>query len=165
MPQHWTEEELTAALLGELAAERLQHEQACAECRAALAASRDGLTAWKLEAFRRSDRPAGFWSWMQSAILQRHDARSFQRRFMLVSASALALLLVAAALTTPVQPVRNMVPAQKQQVDADDVLLYRMQVALAAESPEALAPARVLTHELDNRLKPVDTKTLRGAQP
>lgn len=164
MQPHWTDDELNAALLGDLSADRLQHGETCDECWSSVADLRESLAAWKLDSFRRSERPPAYWAWMKDAILLRAYTTAFQRRFLLVGASALAVVIVAAAVwVTPRRPAPT--PVQVQQADPDDVLLYRVQAAMAEESPEALAPARVLTHELDNRLRPVSSKNPRGEQP
>lgn len=133
------EAEITDALSGKLADERVAN---CDSCAAEFAAWRElgGRLRGELES--RADMPGYFWTRQQARIRERLAPRATSLRW--AAAAIVALILLAFGLIQ-----QGVTPAvQVAQVDSDDALLQDIHASLQREVPAALAPAVVLVEEV-----------------
>ena len=95
-----------------------------------------------------AERPEIFWQRQQAQILRRLDAPAATPP-PLAWASAAALLLMAVLLSLPAKPPVAAVPPP----DPDHQLMLEVQQTLDRDVPDALAPAALLTQEMNQALE------------
>ncbi len=143
MPGHLTEEQWNAAVLGAANDAVRGHIENCDECQAeerelegAFAALRDSLSS-------ESERPEAFWQRQRAMISARLSLHWFIVRH-LVWATAVAVVALAAATL-----LRQAPPAHVTAPDPDQALLMDVDRSVDSGIPEALAPAALLTQEIN----------------
>lgn len=151
MNSHLNEKQLTEALLG-LAEESEQHHlQECEACQARVASEKNLFSRFGQAARADAERTEDFWV-RQRLVISRRMEQSAQRRTLRmvwgVAATAAAGLVLWVVLgQTPGNPV------PPPSTHDDDILLKQVAIALERGTPEAFAPAEVLTHELNRSSK------------
>jgi anti-sigma factor RsiW len=147
------EAEITDALSGKAAEERIAGCESCAAEFAAWTELGDRLRR-ELEGW--ADRPAHFWTRQQERIRERLTPRATSLRW--AAAAICTLVLLAFGMIrhraapkvgiVPTTPKRATI--QMAQADPDDALLQDVHVSLHRELPAPLMPATVLVEELDS---------------
>ena len=147
MNSHLNEKQLTEALLGFSEESEQGHLQACEQCRAQVVSEEELFSRFGQAARAEAERTEDFWV-RQRLVISRRMEQSAQLRTLRVvwgaAATAAAGLVLWVALG---QSPSNPVPPPIHP--ADDVLLRQVATALERGTPEAFAPAEVLTHELN----------------
>ena len=100
------------------------------------------------EAQAAAERPEVFWQRQRAQILRRLDAPAATPP-PLAWASAVALLLMAVLLSLPAKPP----VAANAPSDPDHQLMLEVQQTLDRDVPDALAPAALLTQEMNQALE------------
>jgi hypothetical protein len=176
MNSHLNQEQIIEALLecAESSSDQpwRKHLEICEQCRAELEASRSLFAHFGESARRAAERDDSFWTRQALVIASRieHSARRRALRVLwgTVAATAAAVLLWLAmgrAPSGPTPPMQIHDPVMaKQYENQDDLLLRHVELALERPAPIALAPAEVLTQELNRtratpRIKPISRPT------
>jgi len=142
------EAEITDALAGQAAEERVAD---CQPCAAEFAAWKDLGSRLRQDLESRADRPGYFWARQQVRIRERLAPQAAGLRW--AAAAIFALILLAFGLIhqsgTPRSEIAQTTSAvQVTQADPDDALLEDIQASLEREVPAPLAPAAVLVEEM-----------------
>ena len=147
MNSHLDEKQLTEALLGFAEPSEQAHLQVCDQCRAQLASEKGLFSRFGQVARAEAERTEDFWV-RQRLVISRRMEQSAQRRTLRVVWSAAATAAAGLVLWVVLgQSPSNPVPPPSSH--DDDVLLRQVASALERGTPEAFAPAEVLTHELN----------------
>jgi len=147
------EDEITDALSGKPAEERLADCPSCAEQFADWTELGGRL---RQDLASRADMPAYFWTRQQARIRERLAPRVTRLRWAAVAICALVLLAfgIVRQGVAPRAEVAQTTPAvQVAQADPDDLLLQDIQASLQREVPAPLAPAAVLVEEMASASK------------
>ena len=154
LDRHLTDDQWIECLLGEQSAEVVGHLSACPACRAELSRFRTATGQLARQTLGYAEAlPEPFWQEQRRLIAARVAAGgarktegSFSRRLAFgLTAAAVALLAVILLRWSP--PSRPSAGAPLSS--ADDPLLAQVQEALDREVPMALAPAALLTDEIE----------------
>jgi hypothetical protein len=153
MNSHLNENQINDALLGLAEAGEREHLEQCEQCRAQLAAERGMLHRFGQQVRREARRDEQFWARQQLVISSRleHNARrrTLHAVWGVAAAAAAALVVWVALGQIPSKPALPPSHEQARQHENDDLLLRQVALALERGSPEAFAPAEVLTRELN----------------
>lgn len=149
MNSHLTDEQMTECLLGEAPSEAAQHIASCGECSSEIGELRRAVAA-----YASNTRDEAAHAGLPRVTFPR---RHFVGAHGLAWAAALALFAIATVLLalSPSRPsqaamAENSNPsgyADAATYDSDDALLLSIQRDLESDSPQALAPAALLTAE------------------
>lgn len=153
--QHLTEDQLSAAAIGEAEAETTAHLAACAACRAeheSLARTLGGLSAL---AESQAARPAGFWYAQRAAIAAQLGGRGLARPRLVVWAGALAALTLTAGMLPQAPQIGSAPDYTASRIDAidDHELLMDVERSVQRTVPRALEPATALAQEMADALR------------
>jgi hypothetical protein len=149
--KHWSNEQFSAALLGEADVEAQQHLDECAACREELERARVALARMREEAAAGAAQPDMFWQRQRAEIHERMRAEAVPTRG-IVWATAAAMAVLAASLL--VLPSRRPEPVAAQ--DPDHLLLIEIQREVRRTVPRVLEPAMLLTQEMDRAVNAQD---------
>jgi anti-sigma-K factor RskA len=153
---HLTKDEINNALLGlsDPGSTEDGHLRACEQCAAEVERSRALLADFGRAARQEAERDQNFWARQRLVIASRveHSARRWALTVVwgAVAATAAVAVLWIASTQTPEKPA----PSPESPVVAgyqqnDELLLKHVEAALEQGTPRALAPAEVLTSELN----------------
>lgn len=153
MNSHLNDDQFTDAL-AQLSGERERlHLEECEECRSRMEAASALFHSFGQQARQAADRKDEFWTRQRLVIASRLE-QSARRGVMqvvwgAVAATAAALVIWVAMSDVPSKPVQPVPRQVATQHENDELLLRQVEAALERGSPSALAPAEVLTHELN----------------
>ena len=157
MNSHLNQDQINNALLGlsQPGSTQEGHLRACEQCGAEVERSHALLAGFGRAARQEAERDENFWARQRLVIASRVEQSA--RRWVLnvvwgaVAATAAFAVLWIASIQTPEKPApspESPIIAQEYQQN-DELLLKHVEAALERGTPEALAPAEVLTHELN----------------
>lgn len=153
MNSHLNEKQFSDALAGFAEESEHQHLEQCEQCRTQLAAETAVFERFGQQLRDESARSEQFWARQRLVIAGRFEQRARRRTLRAVwgvAAAAAAALVVWLALSqVPSKPVPPPSHQVARQHESDDLLLRQVAMALERGSPEAFAPAEVLTRELN----------------
>ena len=145
MTQHWTDEQISAWVLGERNVGMAEHLAACEECRRELADVQGALASYRSDVQQKAAADDYRWVRIRAAVAGRAAERVQGLRWAFTGALAL-LALSLGLLVTP--PQRH--PVQRAQAPvqmSDEQLLNEIQDDLSRSAPSALAPVETLQQE------------------
>jgi hypothetical protein len=158
---HLTEEELTAAAMGERDARSARHLEICADCWQQMANYREGLVELRQDVSLSAGRSALEWGRQSRSILERiaekqgPAAHSPQAVWVLaIAAVALLAMLSIPFAYRPSQTLGG--PAQTVEI-SDAVLLQGVEARVGEQVPDALQPAGLLLDEMGGIQAPSKT--------
>lgn len=154
MNSHLNDDQFTDAL-AHLAGERERlHLEECEECRSRMEAVSALFRSFGQQARHEAERKDEFWKRQGLVIASRleQSARGPVMHMVWGAVAATAAALVIWAVMSDVPSSQPVQPAPRQvatQHENDELLLRQVEAALERGAPSALAPAEVLTHELN----------------
>jgi hypothetical protein len=140
---HWTDEQMSAWVLGERNVAMAEHLAACDECRRELAKLQGALAGYRNDVQQSVAADDYRWVRIRAGVASRAEHGSRGLRWALTS----GLALLALSLGLLVTPHRNAVPPVVPVQMSDEQLLNEIQDDLSRSAPEALAPAETLQQE------------------
>lgn len=148
MNAHLSDEQWTAAVVGESDPVATSHLAECAACREEVRAFAAMVDAAQAQSRKVVERPEAFWRQQRETIHAHAAARGFAypwKRWIWVTASGMLVLLASMLLS------RNNTPPTQAAAptDPDDVLLLSVQQSIRSDLPQALRPVTLLTAEID----------------
>jgi hypothetical protein len=154
MNSHLDEKQFTDALLGSAEDPQRKHLEECEECRSRVAAENETFRRFGYAARGEAARGDDFWARQQLVISSRLEQKAQYRTLRMVWAAAAAAAAVLVVWLVMAQTPSNPVPPPTARHENDEALLMQVAAALERGSPEAFAPAEVLTRELNRSTKP-----------
>jgi hypothetical protein len=110
----------------------------------------DAIREWRAEAIRGSERSEEFWTLQETKIYARIQRESIRKpRPLWLFAATAALVFLAVLLVSPSAPPTRK-PDAVAAVDADQELLLAVERALAARTPQSLAPLTLMVDSSSN---------------
>jgi hypothetical protein len=143
MDQHWTDEQMSAWVLGERKVEMAEHLGMCEHCRRELSELQASLASYRTEVQQTVASDEYRWVRIRAAVASRTINRSHGLRWAVTT----ALALVALSLGLLVTPHRRPASPTPQAQMSDEQLLNEIQDDLSRSAPEALAPVETLQQE------------------
>jgi predicted anti-sigma-YlaC factor YlaD len=169
MNSHLDEKQITEALLGSAEEAERRHLEECEQCRAQVEAESALFSRFGQVARGEAQRGDDFWRRQRLVISSRIDQKAQHRTLRMVWSAA-----AAAAAVLVVWVVMGQIPSRPAPPPTahpeDEVLLMQVTAALERGSPEAFAPAEVLTRELNRRTnkkanRPSEVRSKSEAKP
>lgn len=148
--QHLSEEQLSAAIIGEAGNDVTAHLADCAACRNEHESMALTLGGFRAVAEAKAARPAGFWYTQRAAVAAQLGGRSFVRPRLAVWAGALAVLTLAAGMLAQTPQIGA--PDYSAAADPDHQLLMDVERSVQRTVPRALEPATALAQEMAQAL-------------
>ena len=158
MTQHWTDEQMSAWVLGERNVEMAEHLAACEECRRELADVQGSLASYRSDVQQTVAADEYRWVRIRAGVAGRATNPVHGLRWALTGALALLALSVGLLMTPQRHPVQK---AQVQVQMSDEQLLNEIQDDLSRSAPEALAPVETLQQERAAVLAEAQTQSNR----
>src|SRR5262245_33051967 len=148
MNSHLDENELTEALLGSPEEAQRKHLEECDECRTRVEAESALLRRFGQAARGEAQRDDDFWGRQRLMISSRIEQQAQHRTLRMVWSTAAAAAAVLVVWLVMGQVPSRPAPPPTAHHD-DEALLMQVAAALERGSPQAFAPAEVLTRELN----------------
>ena len=142
---HWTDEQMSAWMLGERDVAMAEHLAACDDCRRELADLQGALASYRNDVQETAAADEYRWVRIRAAVAGRATERIRGLRWAFTGALALLALSVGLLVTSQRHPVQQ---AQGPKVEiSDEQLLNDIQDDLSRSAPAALAPVETLQQE------------------
>lgn len=144
MNQHWTDEQMSAWVVGERNVEMAEHLAGCEECRRELANVQGALTSYRADVEQTAAADEYRWVRIRAAVAGRAADRGHGLRWAFTGALALLALSLGLLVTPQRHPVPNTAAVAPM---SDEQLLNEIQDDLSRSAPAALEPVETLQQE------------------